>query len=347
LKDDCSIGEKFRIKNEEGHLLKAKWILFILILSLLISSCAWVDRTRGRETQDVRLILPFRPDVQFAPFYVAKERGYFSDEGLNVSFEHLPENDALTIVGNGEAPFAVVSGEQVLLARAQQIPIVYVMAWWQDYPVAVAYPAESNIKSVEDLAGKKIGIPGLYGASYIGLRALLSATGISEDDLILDSIGYNQVEAMLAGQEDAIVVYVNNEPIQLEAQNFSVKLFKVADYVHLTSNGLITSEDVRANNPDLVRSMVAATLKGIQDTMDDPEAAFEISKEFVEGLDQADQAVMLQVLEESINFWKADQLGKSSPEAWENMDNILYEMGLLESKLDLKEAFTNEFLPED
>jgi NitT/TauT family transport system substrate-binding protein len=104
--------------------LKAKWFLVILILSLIVSSCSLIDRAGVRETQDVRLILPFRPDVQFAPFYVAKERGYFSEEGLNVSFEHLPENDALTIVGNGEAPFAIVSGEQVLLARAQQIPVV-------------------------------------------------------------------------------------------------------------------------------------------------------------------------------------------------------------------------------
>jgi NitT/TauT family transport system substrate-binding protein len=326
--------------------MKAKWLLFSMMLSLLLPCCSWVSRAEDQEIQDIRLILPFRPDVQFAPFYVAKERGYFSEEGLNVSFEHFPENDALTLVGNGEAPFAVVSGEQVLLARAQDIPVVYFLAWWQDYPVAVAYPVESDIESVEDLVGKKIGIPGLYGASYIGLRALLSATGISEADFNLDSIGYNQVEAMLAGQEDAIVVYANNEPVQLEAQNFPVSLFKVADFVHLTSNGLITSENMLSNHPELVRSMVAATLKGIEDTIEDPEAAFEISKDFVEGLDQADQAVMLRVLVESIQFWHTNQLGMSNPEAWENMDRILTEMGLLESELDPQEAFTNEFLPE-
>jgi len=326
--------------------VKSKWLLLCIIFSLLFSSCSWFDPSGNLETQDVRLLLPFRPDVQFAPFYVAMEKGYFSAEGLNVTFEHLPENDAVALVGNGEAPFAVVSGEQVLLARAQEIPVVYVLAWWQDYPVAVAYPVESDIQSIEDLVGKKIGIPGLFGASYIGFRALISATGISESDLTLDSIGYSQVEAMLAGQEDAIVIYANNEPVQLEAQNFPVKLFKVADYVHLSSNGLISNEEIIANNPALVRSMVAATLKGIEDTIEDPEAAFEISKGFVEGLDQADQEVMLQVLKESILFWQADQLGRSNPEAWENMDSILFEMGLLESPLEVQEAFTNSFLPE-
>jgi NitT/TauT family transport system substrate-binding protein len=317
-----------------------------MILILLLSCCSGNNPTEDLETREVRLILPFRPDVQFAPFYVAKERGYFAEEGLNVSFEHMPENDAVAVVGNGEAPFAVVSGEQVLLARAQEIPIVYVMAWWQDYPVAVAYPAESDISSVKDLVGKKIGIPGLYGASYIGFRALLSAAKISEADVTLDSIGYSQVEAMLAGQEDAIVIYANNEPVQLEAQNFPVELIRVDDYVHLSSNGLISSERLIRDDPDLIRSMVAATLKGIEDSIEDPEAAFEISKHFVEGLDQADQTVMLRVLEESTLFWKTDQLGRSDPESWENMYAILLEMGLLESELDLQGAFTNAFLPE-
>ncbi len=325
--------------------MKGKRLTILLSLSLILIGCSLINPSKGQEQQEVRLLLPFRPDVQFAPFYIAMDRGYFADEGLNVFFEHMPENEAVTIVGAGEAPFAVVSGEQVLLARAQDIPIVYVLAWWQDYPVAVAYPAESDIDSIEDLVGKKIGIPGLYGASYIGFRALLSSAGISETDTILDSIGYNQIEAMLAGQEDAIVVYANNEPIQLQAQNFPVKVLKVADYVHLSSNGLISSERMITDHPDLVRSMVAATLKGIEDTIQDPEAAFEISKEFVEGLDQADQEVMLRVLQESILFWQADHLGRSNPEAWENMYAILLEMELLESELDLQEAFTNAFLP--
>ena len=319
--------------------MRGRWLISILIMSFAITGCS-------HKPQAVRLILPFRPDVQFAPFYVAMERGYFADEGLEVSFEHLAENEAVALVGAGEAPFAVVSGEQVLLARAQDFPIVYVLAWWQDYPVAVAYPRGSDIHSIEDLVGKKIGIPGLYGASYIGFRALLGSAGVSEADVVLDSIGYSQVEAMLAGQEDAVVIYANNEPVQLEAQGLPVGLLKVADYVHLSSNGLITSESVIAENPELIRSMVTAMLKGIEDAIEDPDAAFEISKGFVEGLEKADQAVMLRVLKESTLFWQTDQSGKSNPEAWENMHDILLEMGLLSEELNVEEAFTNEFLPE-
>ena len=63
------------------------------------------------------------------------------------------------------------------------------------------------------MKGKHIGLPGLFGASYIGLRALLIAGGLKESDVTLDAIGYNQVASLVADQEQAVVVYTNNEPI--------------------------------------------------------------------------------------------------------------------------------------
>jgi NitT/TauT family transport system substrate-binding protein len=287
----------------------------------------------------------YRPDVQFAPLYVAAERGYYQEAGIDIEFSHMPENVAVELVGAGELQFAIVSGEQVLMARGQGIPVVYVMAWWQDYPVGVVVPSGSGIASVPDLRGKQVGIPGLYGASYIGLRALLDAVDVSEEDLILDSIGYTQVEAMLAGLEEAAVIYVNNEPVQLQAQGMSVDVFRVADYVHLTSNGLITNEETIAEDPELIRAMISATLRGLQDALDDPDAAFEISTLYVEGLAEVDPTVPRAVLEESLPFWQAECLGYSDAEAWENMQQVLLSMGLLDQPLVLDQAFTNTFLP--
>ncbi len=83
--------------------------------------------------------------------------------------------------------------------------------------MTVVAKSEQGIRTPQDLAGKRIGLPGLFGANYIGLRALLSSAGLAESDVTLDSIGFNQVEALVADQDQAVVGYAANEPIQLRA----------------------------------------------------------------------------------------------------------------------------------
>jgi len=174
---------------------------------------------------------------------------------------------------------------------------------------------------------------------------LLNQAGLQESDVTLDAIGFNQVEALATDQEQAAVIYANNEPVQLRAQGLEVNLLRVADYVQLASNGLITNEQTIRENPELVRGMVQAILRGVADTIANPDEAFEISKKHVENLAQADQIVQRKVLDETIEFWKADRLGYSDPAAWENMQSLLLEMGLINQPLDLGQAFTNEFIP--
>lgn len=327
--------------------MKVKYFMF-LIIAMLMGSCkstAQSTATLDAEADHLRIVMSYRPDVQFAPFYVADSRNFFQENNLDVEFQHLAESESVQLVGADEIQFAIVSGEQVLLARAQDLPVVYVMAWWQDYPIAVAAGGDGEIKTPADLVGKHIGFPGVYGASYIGLRALLGANGIEEAKVTLDPIGFAQAEALFQGTVDAAVVYANNEPVQLEAQGFSVFVMPVADYVHLPSNGLITNEKTLEENPDLVRRMVRAILLGIEDTIENPDEAFEIAKDYVEGLAEADENIQRNVLAASIEYWITDQLGYSDMEAWENMQEVLLDMEFLQEPIDLSQAFTNDYLP--
>ena len=249
------------------------------------------------------------------------------------------------MVGADELQFAVVSGEQVLLARAQGLPVVYVAAWYQQYPVAVVAKSEQGIVSPADLAGVHIGLPGLYGANYIGLEALLFSAGLSDADVTLDSIGFNQVEALATDQVQAVSVYAANEPVQLRAQGYEVNEILVAEYLQLASNGLITNEKTIVENPDLVRRMAKALLQGLADTIADSDEAYEMSKAHVPNLAEADEAVQKEVLARSIDLWKAERLGFSDAQAWKNMQDTLLKMGLLEEAMEINKAFTNEFIP--
>ncbi len=158
--------------------MKTKIYIPITLTSVLLVISAACANSQSPQIQSpsldhVNVTMGYRPDIQFSPLYVMIEEGFAKEEGIEIEITHLPETEAVQLVGVDELQFAIVSGEQVLLARAQGLPVVYVMAWWQDYPVAVAAPTGSRIETPSDFEGKRIGIPGLYGASYIGFRALL------------------------------------------------------------------------------------------------------------------------------------------------------------------------------
>ena len=323
-----------------------KLVLLMLGMALVLSGCASSKSTNeaGALTH-VRLPLGYIPNIQFAPLYVTVEKGFFRDAGIEVEFDYKFETDGVALVGAGELPFAVVSGEQVLLARAQGLPVTYVAAWYQQYPVSVVAKSEAGVLVPQDLKGKKIGLPGLFGANYIGLRALLNAGKLTEADVTLDSIGFNQVELVAAGKQDIVVGYTANEPIQLRSRGIAVTEIRVADYAQLAANGLLTSEKVIAENPDLVRAFVGAFIKGLRYSIDHPDEAFTLSESYIPNFADLDADVQKQVLATSMEQWKAERLGYSDPQAWENMQNVLLDMGLISEKMDLSKAFTNQFIP--
>jgi len=321
-----------------------KLVLSMLGLAIALSACGSSGSTNEALTK-IRLPMGYIPNIQFAPFYVAVEKGYFKDAGIELEFDYKFETDGVALVGAGELPFAVVSGEQVLLARAQGLPVTYVAAWYQQYPVSVIAKSELGVVVPQDLKGRRIGLPGLFGANYIGLRALLNAGELSEGDVTLNAIGFNQVDVMSVGQEDIVVGYAANEPIELRSRGIAVTELRVADYVQLASNGILASEKVIAENPDLVRAFIGAFLKGLQDTIENPDEAFTLSESHIPNFADLNADVQKQVLTTSIEQWHAERLGYSDPQAWENMQDVLLDMDLITEKMDLNKAFTNQFIP--
>ena len=125
---------------------------------------------------------------------------------------------------------------------------------------------------------------------------------------------------------------------------YDINVIPVSDYVQLASNGIITNEKTIAENPALVRAFVQATLRGISDTIANPDEAYEISKKYVEDLASADEALQKKILAASIALWQADPPGQSDPQAWENMQSVLMNMGSYSEPLDLSQAFSNDFI---
>jgi NitT/TauT family transport system substrate-binding protein len=324
--------------------MKRSGILFGACL-MILAACAPATPAGNTPVTSINLPMGYIPNVQFAPLYVAQEKGYFHDEGIAVEFDYQMETDSVPLVGAEKLPFAIVSGEQVPLARAQGLPVVYVATWWNGYPVAVMALKASGIQTVQDLIGKKVGTPALSGASYVGFRALINAAGIKEDELQLELIAnYGQVEALIGGKVDAALVYANNDPIQVQARGYEVNVIRVADYVQLVSNGLLTNEKTLRENPDLVRGMIRAILRGVADAIADPDPAYLICKKYVD-IPAEQDSVQRQVLAASIEFWRSDKPGWSDPAAWQNMEATLRSADMLKDPLDITKAYSNDYLP--
>jgi NitT/TauT family transport system substrate-binding protein len=305
---------------------------------LVLAGCA--DADIGIEA--LSLPMGYVANVQFSPFYVAKERGYFREAGFDVSFDYRWETDGIQLVAAGEIPFAVASGDQVIQARAMGLPVVAVAAWYQSFPVGIVSLKQTSLDEPVDLAGLTIGIPETFGASYIGLRALLETGGLQEQDIELQAIGYTQLAALTSESVDAVVVYANNEPVVLAQEGIEYNALFAADYVDLISAVIVSSDMTVREEPEKVTRFVAAFLRGVEAALEDPEEAFSICEGYVEGLSD-NRDLQWPVLLASVDLWRAPQLGMMEAASWERSQDVMVSAGLIDQTSPADELFTNEF----
>ncbi len=320
------------------------FLLIVVVTVLAASGCVPKAREQPRE---ITLAMGYIPNVQFAPFYVATEKGYYKKAGLSIKFKYGFESDLVKLVGTNQIPFMVGSGEEVILGRARGLPVVYVMRWYRHFPVVVFSLKNRGIEKPRDLEGKKVGIPGLYGASYIGWKGLVYSAGLDESKITLTSIGYTQAAAVSSGQVDAALDYSVSGPVQLRLEGKDVNVIPVSDYIDIPSNGIITSEKVMKDHPDWVKDLVQATLHGLRDTLDNPDEAFDISLKYVPeaGKDEHQKKVNRAVFDEALKLWRdGGTLGVSTPEAWAGTIEFMKAAGLVEKNVDPNSCYTNEFV---
>jgi NitT/TauT family transport system substrate-binding protein len=299
--------------------------------------------TRGPEP--ITLALGYIPSVQFAPFYVTIEKGYFREEGLEVKLRYGFESDMMKLVASGEIPFVVASGEEVILARAQGLPLTYIMRWYNQFPVAVFAPKEAGLNEPKKLEGHKVGIPCLCGASLTAWKALVYAAKVDEKAVNLQTIGFTQAASVQEGKVEAAIDYIVNGPVQLRLAGREVDVIPVSNYIDLPANGLVTSEVVLLERPALAEKMVRALLKGLRDTLNNPDEAFRIALKVVPEAGGENEKVNRAIFDESLKLWQQPEpLGASDRATWETAVRFMREMGLITTDVDMDVLFTNRFI---
>ncbi len=325
--------------------MRKRILMGLVALIIAVAGCQVPSEAPAEgDLTPITIAMGFVPNVQFAPMYVALERGYFGDEGIDLTLDYGMETDLLERVGAGEVPFAIASGDQVVLARASGLPVRYVMNWYRRFPVCVVTLASSGIEEPQDLIGRDVGVSHTHGASYIGWMGFLDEVGIDPEDVRLQAIGYTQVASLVEDRVDAAVCYAQNEPVQLRSSGQEINVFYLDEYTQLVSNGIIASDDVIAEHPDWVRGVINGFERGLADTLEDPEAAFAIARAAIPEMDDDSARIQRAVLDECVDFWRSQDPGKSDPAAWEASVTLLQKIGMLTTDVVVADLYTNEFV---
>lgn len=310
-----------------------QWVFLVLALVLSLA-----------QAEKVRVGLGYVPDVQFAPFYAGVVEGIYAKRGLEVEFQHGFASELYPLLAQGKLDFVVADAEDVIALRAQGIPLKYVMALYQSVPNALFSLAEKNIKSVRDLKGKTIGMPGMFGVSLTSLQAILRAAGLKESDVKIVNIGFTQAEAVVQKRVDVAMGFVNNEPVFLQSQGVKLNVIPAGPYNRSPGNGVISTDKV-LENADLVRRFLAASQEAMALTLANPRQAFEDAKKYVQNLDEARYAVLMA----SIRLYQSPYtrqygLGFSNPQSWISSYTLLKQTGRVKTDLPVTAFYTNEFL---
>jgi NitT/TauT family transport system substrate-binding protein len=324
-----------------------KTILSILILTC-ITAISLPGRAKQPAPQKVTIGMAYIPSVQFAPWYVAKEKGFFRKAGLEVTFDYRMDIDALQLVAVGQLDYAIAGGDQVITARAQRIPVVYLACLYAKFPPAIIAKAKSRITKPRDLKGKKIGLP-LYGTNLLAAKAILRKAGLSESEVQLVDIGYTQIASLTAGKVDAVVGFANNEPLKLRASGYAVTQINSWDYLSLVGHGLITGEALLRRSPQQVRHMVQATVKGMRYALAHPEETFQICCKYLPELGKEQQKMEKAVLMASLDLWENDYtrkygLGRSNPNDWKSSQRLMKELGLIKRTTPVAKLLNQKFM---
>jgi NitT/TauT family transport system substrate-binding protein len=296
--------------------------------------------------------LTYTPNVQFAPFYVAEELGYFDEAGVNVELRHHGESeDLFGALKSGTEQLVYAGGDEITQAVAGGVDMQSVATLYNPYPAVLIVPDDSEIESAADLKGHSVGVPGLYGQTYFALLAMLADAGLTDADVDIQAIGYTQQAALTGDRVDAVMGFANNDAVQFEASGYAIRTIEAVDPEHPNLVGPAVSADAAtiADRGDDIAAVLEAVDRAIEYIEQNPEEAVEITANYVPtlGSDEA-KAQALATLEATIPLLAplADQpLLTNNPDTWAAMAEFMHSAGLIDTEVDAESLYTNEFVP--
>jgi ABC-type nitrate/sulfonate/bicarbonate transport system substrate-binding protein len=321
-------------------------MLLILVMLMFISNAIYAQQEES--LQEITVLLDWVPNTNHTGMYVAIERGFYQEEGLEVNIIQPSEGGPAGLIAAGQGEFGISYQEQVTFARTSKepLPIVALAAIIQHNTSGFASPVEKEITRPSDFEGKKYGGWGSPVEEAM-IRALMEIDNADFNKTEIVTIG--AIDFFTAVQEyvDYTWIYYGWDGVAAELKDFPINFILLQEYapeLDFYTPVIIAREQLLAQKPELVRKFLRATEKGYQYSIKNPEKAVqdllkhapEVNPEIAIG----SQRYLAEQYLADAPYW-----GVMEAERWENYAQWLYEQDLIERKLEVETSFTNEFLP--
>jgi len=335
--------------------IKLKKVLQRFICSfilLTVVACGQGDavESTGANKDDpsskVSFVLDWTPNTNHTGIYVAQEKGYFAEQGLEVEIMLPGEVGANQLIASGTADFGVSYQEGLTQARSEGLPLVSIAAVIQHNTAGYASPVDKNIAEPQDFEGA------IFGGNGSPLEEAIMKTIMEEENADLDQVDFitlGDADFFAAVQRDVdfSLVFQGWTGIEAELRDVDLNMIYLADFseqLDFYTPILATSEEMIESDPDTVTAFMEAAAEGYEYAIEHPEEAADILIEQEPDLDpdlvKKSQAWLSPRYQDD-----AEQWGIQEESRWQSFADFMVEHQIIEEPLDVEDAFTNQFLP--
>jgi ABC-type nitrate/sulfonate/bicarbonate transport system substrate-binding protein len=320
------------------------------MLSVLVAGCSSGGDSPGdtaSNSQPVTVMLDWVPNTNHTGLYVALEKGWYEEEGLQVEIVQPTEGGTPQLVATGKAQFGIGYQEDITQARANEVPVVSIAAVIQHNTSGFASKKEDHITRPKEMEGKRYGGWGSPTEEAV-LKAVVEGDGGDFSKVGIIDIGTADFFTAIERDVDFAWIYYGWTGIEAELRGLDLNFLELREFdpaLDYYTPVLITNEEMIADNPETVKKFTRATSRGYQFAIENPEEAAGMLLKHAPELDKelvlASQKYLSSRYQDDAERW-----GLQKEEVWERYARWMYQRELIPRMIDSKAAFTNEFLPE-
>lgn len=325
-------------------------LILLILLTLVLNGCRLVAAPAG-DLRPLTFMAGFKPqaNLPFVGVYVAQEKGFFQNEGLAVTIEHSGGGgEHLQLLAAGKVQVTTQDAAVLLTRRAEPgLPLVSIALLGQKGQQAFVALTNSGMVMPADWAGRQVGYK---GSPPPDLLAIMDAAGVDQSQVELINVGFDP-RVLTEGLVDVYPVFKSNEPFLLRRWGYELTIWEAATYgVPALGLTYVATEELIAQDPDLLAGFVRAALAGIAYAQANPEEAVEIVLQYTGP--QADADHMRFMLETELAdavspVTEANSPGWQTREQWQALHDMLLRYNAIARPIDVEKAFTNQFLPDN